>query len=173
MRAYFFKTSRDVASGHIHVQEVTQTSSIVKSFKVRRPGVVETMQVFTRKADAEAACLLEKEAAELSKRDFAEVQREAQELLAKFKREWRVPVQGVAAMLGIPASTLRTYYEGRAMNPRVLLRVKKLHEYIADACRRAAAVLPDDASTGNGLKGRGGNPNIWRSAPNRRITKTR
>lgn len=173
MRAYFFKTSRDVASGHIHVQEVTQTSSIVKPFKVRRPGVVETMQVFTRKADAEAACLLEKEAAAISRRDPADVQAEATDLLLSFKRDWKIPMRGVAIMLGLPFATVRTYYEGRAMNPRVLLRVKKLHEYIADACRRAAAVLPDDASTGNGLKGRGGNPNIWRSAPNRRVTKTR
>ena len=130
------------------------------------------MQVFTRRADALAACQLEKEAAELSRRDFDENQREGQELLARFKRDWKIPVPGVAAMLGIPASTLRTYYEGRAMNPRILLRVKKLHEFITDACQRAAAILPDSGSTGNGAKGRGGNPDIWRSAPHARKKQT-
>lgn len=170
MKAYFFKTTREIASGYVHVQDVRETSSAVKPYYMRRSkeGLVETMQVFTRKADALAACQLEKEAAELSRRDFDEVQQEALELLASFKRDWRIPVQGVASMLNIPAATLRTYYEGRAMSPRIMLRVKKLHEFIADACQRASAVLPDSGSTGNGAKARGGNPDIWRSAPNRR-----
>lgn len=174
MKAYFFKTSREVATGEVRVQDVMVTNHNVKPYYMRRgkTGVVETMQVFTRKADALAACQLEKEAAELSRRDFGEVQQEAQELLARFKRDWRIPMIGVANMLSISPATLRTYYEGRAMSPRIVLRVKKLYEFITDACQRAAAILPDSGSTGNPAKFRSGNPDIWRSAPNHRKKQT-
>lgn len=174
MKAYFFKTTRDTATGNIHVQDVMETSGAMKPYYMRRPsvGLVETMQVFTRKKDALEACQLEKEAAALSRRDFSEVQQEALSLLAAFKRDWHIPVLGVAKMLNIPAATLRTYYEGRAMSPRIILRVKKLYEFITDACKRAAAVLPDSGSTGCGNKGRGGNPDIWRSSPTKRKDRT-
>ena len=179
MATYFFKTSREIETGEVRVQDVQETSRAVKPYHLRRTrrgqsgGVVETMQVFVRKADALAAHLLEKEAAELSRRDFDEVQQEALGLLASFKTEWRIPVEGVARMIDVKPVTLRSYYSGRAMNPRVMLRVKKLHEYLTDACRRASAVLPVSGDTGCAAKGRGkGNPDIWRFAPNHRKKQT-
>ena len=58
MKAYFFKTSREIATGEVRVQDVMETSRRVKPYYMRRGkiGIVETMQVFTRKKDALEAC---------------------------------------------------------------------------------------------------------------------
>lgn len=163
------KTSRDIASGIIKIHELVQVPNRTEPYSMKyRNGLVESLQVFGSRAAAKEAYENEKEAASFTLLPDEEVQNIAREALAYFKRAYRIPVEGVATMLDVPRATLRAYYEGRRMNPRIVLRVLRLKEYIDAAAKKAAAVLPDSGSTGNPAKGRGGNPDIWRSAPHRR-----
>lgn len=163
------KTSRDIATGAVKVSPPVAVPNRTEPYCQKyRNGLVESLQIFGGKKDAESAYTDETEAASFTLLPDEDVQKIAREALAYFKRAYRIPVEGVATMLDVPRATLRAYYEGRRMNPRIVLRVLRLKEYIDAAAKKAAAVLPDSGSTGNPAKGRGGNPDIWRSAPHRR-----
>lgn len=167
------KTSRDIASGIIRVHDVMRVPNRAEPYSLKyRHGVVESLQIFGSRTAATEACENEKEAAEMTLLPEDEVQKSALDTIDYLKRAYRIPAEGVATMLDVPYSTLRAYKEGRRMSPRLVLRVLRLREYIDEAAKKAAAILPDSGSTGNPAKGRGGNPNIWRSAPRRRKQTT-
>ena len=160
------KTTRDIASGVVKIHEPFAVPTRTEPYCMKyRSGLVESLQVFNRKKDAESAYTDETDAAAYTLLPDEEAQKIAQDALAYFKRAYRIPVEGVSTMLDIPPSTLRSYYEGRRMNPRIVLRVLRLKEYIDEAAKKAAAVLPDSGSTGNPAKSRGGRSDIWRSSP--------
>jgi hypothetical protein len=158
------KTSRDISSGILKVNPPVEVPNRTEPYSIKyRKGLAETLQIFRRKSDAESAYRDETEAAEMTKLPDAELKKQMIDTIDYLKRAYRIPVEGVSSLIGIPYSTLRSYKEGHRISPRVVLRVIRLKEYLDDAAKKASSILPDAGSTGNPAMGRGGNPDIWRS----------
>ena len=127
MSAYFFKVSRETATGQMRVSPVTEAPKGLKPYAKRylRSGLVETLRIFSTKREAETAYHDECFAAQLIEQPaealFERMERDIDYLAAKY----RMPVSSLSAIMGVK---LRNY-RYRVVPPiRAIARLARLRQ---------------------------------------------
>lgn len=170
---YYIKITRDTRTNQITISPPTKTSRRVVPYQMRRPqsGTVTTLQCFARRKDAYNAHALETAALELMQNPAA-AKEELKAHLNHLRLRFGMTRDGVASSININANTLRSYvdFPDRFPDGRLVVRLRKFREGVDSVASSAALLLPEEGSTGNFRKNRGGRKNIFDDAPNNPIS---
>ena len=160
---YFFKVTRDKVTRQIKVSPVMEAPKKIKPYAMlSRRGLVETCRVFAKKKEADTAhhdeCFAAQLAAEPPEALFERLESD----IAYLGSTYYLTARGIAAMLGITISALRSYRHRTAPPVRVIARIARLRQSLDLVAKYVHETLPEDQGTGNPAMGRVGNPDIWK-----------
>ena len=170
---WYVKSTRDITTGVIKVQPVGHCPRRMVSYRrSNRNGFIEACQVFLYKVDAMKQ--YDDECAVAAMTELSPEERSAliEDALRNLREEYRLPVEGVAALTGLNAASLRAYRGALRNGPPVTAaKLKRLLEALETIKKEIHSFLPEGPATGNGRKGRTGRPDIWREAAKARQLK--